>query len=150
MTAVRVLGSWRTAGDIYARVSGVWRKVTGVRVHSGGSWLSVPGFVAPFTATAPTEDSGYQTTNKPIFATVVSNGVTITPAGGVSPYTYAWTRLSGSSLITATSPTMAFTQFSARIANTTVSATFGWVATDANGATASGLVFVSLQVEAQS
>jgi hypothetical protein len=42
--------------------------------------------------------------------TVVTNSVTITPSGGVAPYTYAWSYVSGDNL-TIDSPTSATTSF---------------------------------------
>lgn len=43
--------------------------------------------------------------------TITSNSTTVTPAGGSSPYTYAWTKVTGDTL-TVTSPTSATTTFS--------------------------------------
>jgi hypothetical protein len=45
----------------------------------------------------------------------VTNSVTITPSGGVSPYTYAWSMVSGDSAINIDSPTSATTSFSALV-----------------------------------
>lgn len=46
-------------------------------------------------------------------ASQTTNSVTVTPSGGTSPYTYAWTWASGGASITTTSPTAATTTFSA-------------------------------------
>lgn len=47
----------------------------------------------------------------------VSNSVTITPSGGVSPYTYAWSFVSGDSGINIDSPTAASTTWSALVSS---------------------------------
>jgi hypothetical protein len=43
--------------------------------------------------------------------TITSNSTTVTPSGGTSPYSYAWTKVTGDTL-TVTSPTAASTTFS--------------------------------------
>ena len=62
---------------------------------------------------------------------------TVTPTGGTSPYTYAWTRISGSTLITANSASAATTTFTgATLASgTTYSAVFRCTVTDNVAAT---------------
>jgi hypothetical protein len=68
-----------------------------------------------------------------------------TASGGTGPYTYAWTRISGSTDITAGSPSSATTNFSGTIEVGTVNATFRVTATDAVLATATADVSVSLE-----
>lgn len=62
---------------------------------------------------------------------------TVTPTGGTSPYTYAWTRISGSTLITANSASAATTTFtgSSLASGTTYSAVFRCTVTDNVAAT---------------
>lgn len=83
------------------------------------------------------------TTGAPKLLTTPS--VTATPSGGTGPYTYSWTRVSGSALISATSPASPTTAFSATLnPDDHETADFICTVTDANGATATASVSVSL------
>ena len=87
---------------------------------------------ASMTATAsPT--SLYKTTTG---SSATTNSVTVTPSGGTSPYTYAWTLLSGDTL-TVTSPSAATTTFSKTGMGTgdSFSATYRCTVTDSTGGT---------------
>lgn len=77
--------------------------------------------------------------------TATTAATTATPSGGTGPYTYLWTRTSGDTFVSATSPTAASTTFSrAGIApSATYTATFGVVATDSLAAS-SAPAFVTL------
>jgi hypothetical protein len=68
-----------------------------------------------------------------------------TASGGTGPYTYAWTRISGSALITANNPSSGTTLFSGTIEVGVTTATFRVTATDAVLATATTDVSVSLE-----
>lgn len=63
---------------------------------------------------------------------------TATPVGGLSPYTYAWTRLSGEG--SPNSPTMATTNFGATIFPVTEFGFFRVTVTDSVGQTATATV----------
>jgi Putative phage tail protein/SprB repeat len=69
-------------------------------------------------------------------ASQTTASVTVTPSGGVSPYTYAWTLLSGSAL-TVNSPTAATTTFSktGMISGDSFDATYRCTVTDSTGGT---------------
>jgi hypothetical protein len=68
--------------------------------------------------------------------TVTTNLVTATASGGTAPYTYAWTRVSGATGFTATSPSQAASRFAIDLAmNDNADATFRVTATDARGRT---------------
>lgn len=79
---------------------------------------------------------------------MTSPAVTATTTGGTGPYTYLWTRVSGSYGITCNYPTSPNTSFSANVPRdqgyTTV---FQVVATDSLGATDTALVTVTLDHE---
>lgn len=47
--------------------------------------------------------------------TLTTNTVTVTPSGGLAPYTYAWTRISGDTSTTCNSPSSASTNWSATV-----------------------------------
>ena len=71
---------------------------------------------ASFSATvSPTAAGGSRATA----GSVTTNTVTVTPSGGTSPYTYAWTWFSGGTGITITSPSAATTDFSGLVSSTT-------------------------------
>ncbi|CAB4153242.1 Tip attachment protein J [uncultured Caudovirales phage] len=80
-------------------------------------------------------------------ATLVTSSATVTATGGTSPYTYAWTRLSGSTLITATTPSAATTTFTGATltSGTTVTAVFRCTITDNVAATKTVDVNVSIE-----
>lgn len=62
---------------------------------------------------------------------ITTNTITVTPTGGVAPYTYAWSYVSGDA-VTVLSPTSAATQFRS---NTTASAVYACTVTDSTGGT---------------
>jgi hypothetical protein len=70
----------------------------------------------------------------------------VTATGGTSPYTYAWTRISGSTLITANSASAATTTFTGTplVNNTTYDAVFRCTVTDNAAATKTVDVTVSI------
>lgn len=76
-----------------------------------------------------------------------SDTITCTPTGGTGPYTYAWSRVTGSSAIAIDSPTAAITSFTVTTAFDGIGyiATFICTVTDANGAVAeSGSIVVEI------
>lgn len=78
---------------------------------------------------------------------VVSSSVTGTVSGGTAPYVYAWERIDGSAGISADTPAVATSTFSATVNEATggMFANFRLKVTDANGAEAySDPVFVEL------
>lgn len=96
-----------------------WVDLTIAKRWDGATWVDFfSGGGSGLSATAsPGSASGelFDPEPAPLFATVTSNSVTVTPTGGTAPYTYAWTHLSGSSSVLVTSPTSATTTFSGNI-----------------------------------
>jgi hypothetical protein len=80
----------------------------------------------------------------------VTDSVTVTATGGTAPYTYAWARIAGSTLIAATSTTAATTTFTGTtlVSGTTYDSTFRCTVTDAAAATKTVDVVVSITREA--
>lgn len=79
--------------------------------------------------------------------TLTTTAVSVTPHGGSGSYTYAWTRIDGDAGITATSPALSATNFSALLAsNDYFNADFVCTVTDSSGATATASVNVSISL----
>ena len=87
--------------------------------------------------------------NAPTSRTVSTSPTsTATASGGAGGYTYAWTRISGSTAITASNPSSASTTFSGSVPiNTLITAVFRCTVTDSASNTASQDVSVSLAYE---
>ncbi len=81
--------------------------------------------------------------------TVTSQVVTATASEGIAPYTYAWTRVGGSTAMVATTPAAAATTFHATLSrNTVMTSVFQCTVTDNVAKTAvSALVSVRLSYE---
>ncbi len=79
-------------------------------------------------------------------ASITTAGVTVTATGGTSPYTYAWTRQSGSTNIAADSASAATTTFTGTslVSGTTYNAVFRCTVTDNAAATATVDVSVTI------
>lgn len=99
-------------------------------------------FYQSLTASAsPTLVNGFS----PVTPTVTTAATTATPVGGVGPYTYLWSFVSGDAAVTIVSPTSASTTFQKVMAPTTSTVAFFQCAvTD----TATGAVAISNSVEA--
>ena len=92
----------------------------------------------PFSASA----SPASATGSGLSGTIETNTVTVTPAGGTGPYTYAWAYVSGDA-VTVQSPTAATTKFSSL---TSAESVYRCTVTDFLLATAVANVGVSISV----
>lgn len=134
-------GAWRDIDSGQVRVAGSWQQLTEARAYIGGAWETVASFIpdlsvsaSPIGASGIIADGGLATTNS----------VTVTPAGGSAPYTYAWTFVSGDS-VTVNSPASATTSFSTTLApEDETSSVYRCTVTDDNGTTATVDVIVNL------
>jgi hypothetical protein len=77
---------------------------------------------------------------------ITSPSTTVTPTGGTSAYTYAWTKVSGDSM-TVNSPTSATTTFTATGVTSTKSAIYRCTVTDSLSLTATADVPITLDRE---
>lgn len=125
-----IAGVWSpvTAAEVF--IDGQWRRITRVEHYVGDAWRTGAVFTQPLTASV----------NTPVYATgtgtLVSDASTATPAGGMGPYTYSWTRIAGT-YGTPSDPTSARTAFYANIGRfKSASSTFRCTVTDSLGATA--------------
>lgn len=88
-------------------VGNAQKRVTRIEAWNGSAWKTVQAFVLPMSVTQ--SPSGTIVTDK-IFdlELVISQSVTAVVSGGLAPFTYAWTILSGPG-VTASTPTKATT-----------------------------------------
>lgn len=77
------------------------------------------------------------------FPPVVTNPATATPDGGTAPYTYAWTKVTGTAPSQADSPSAASTTFSSTQLPGLINETWKCTVTDAAGFTAEDEVDVT-------
>lgn len=118
-------------------VAGATKNARRIEVYDDGAWHVGHSFIAALTlsvspgVTAAEGDGGGLTN-------LETPTVTAMPSGGLGPFTYAWTKTSGTTA-TITSPTAATTSFaktSIPPGSTLYSATFQCLCTDSTGQTA--------------
>lgn len=140
--SARISGAWKT-GDMYARVSGAWKLLT-PSARVGSAWKAGSGGGgggAPMTVGLSTT-SMYGTFGYSGSGSAGNNTATL--SGGVGPYTYAWSRLSGSVLIGAVTPGIATTEtvVSGGVPGNSYDAVFKCTVTDSTGAIAVAVVSI--------
>jgi hypothetical protein len=133
-------GVWKSATP-YVNDGGTWKPVQVGYVNDGGAWkVFYSALAATYDIDASAAISGA--------GTAVTNAVTVSPIGGVSPFQYAWSYVSGDTFSVANpgpSPTANVTTFSTSLSTSqTKSAFYRCTITDANGSTA----FVDVSVTA--
>jgi len=139
-----ISGNWRTVRRGEATIGAV-RNLTRGEVYRSGSWRSIARFTSTLTVSA-FDVSGYNlnTNNRP--ARVTSNTTQATPSGGLGPYSYTWTIISGSAA--ANSPNMAATSFSQTVTSGVTEDSIARVTcTDSLGSVAIADITVSLTNE---
>lgn len=121
-----------------------------VRRWDGSAWVVVFPIAIPLSVSLNSTFAQSNFVNSPAANTppdrllTTSPNSVATPSGGTPGYTYSWTRISGSTAITAGSPTSASTSFSGTVpVNSVISAVFRVTVTDSVGATATADVTVS-------
>jgi hypothetical protein len=136
-------GAWHELTSLKVYRSGAWRRLKTLKVYSGGAWRSIVNFIQPLTlSVSPSSVSGAGSGTTA--QTVYSGSATVTPSGGVGPFTYSWARVSGAA-ITPLSPSSASSAFykylnKFELANATMRCTV----TDSQGSTATADVDVTL------
>lgn len=141
---LRLGGEWRDISAAKVYLNGAWRPLVAIKIYYDSAWRDVANFTggggsvtlsispSPVTRTGRNE-------------TINTANVTATPAGGLAPYTYAWTKQSGDS-ISAVSSSSAVTQFQATgmAVDETRQAVFRCTCTDSLGSSATADVSVSI------
>lgn len=147
----RLGGTWQQITGAKAFLSGSWRTIKAIKAYIGGEWRDVANFSPPgpggggggtLTLSLSASSVGRATAN----SSTVTTNVTVTPSGGIAPYTYSWAKQSGDA-ITASATTAATTAFSASslVVDETRTAVFRCTCTDSLGVSAtSGDVTVTI------
>jgi hypothetical protein len=150
---LRLGGEWKTISGAKAFAGGSWRPLVAIRVFVGGAWREVVNFTTPavppgtsgggttgtLTATASPDDQ----TASGTLASVVSAPITVTPSGGLAPYTYSWTA-PGLGISHATRATTTFTKTGMSHGETATQATVCRV-TDNLGASTSAIATITFE-----
>lgn len=127
--SVKDSGSWKAVIQPYVLDGGTWKPALSMYVKDSGSWKLV---WTGFTATAsPSSWSGATSSGN----LLVSATFTATTSGGVGPFAYQWTLVSGGTVLSADNATSASTTFSGTGFSEIDIATYKCVVTD----TATGL-----------
>ncbi|NQX95303.1 MAG: hypothetical protein HRT64_10380 [Erythrobacter sp.] len=105
---VRVDGVWREVVGARVYVGGSWREIKSARAYVGDQWRDVLSFISDLSASASPTTVGGAVQGSGIATTP---SVTVTPNGGLAPYTYSWERV-GVGAASINSPASAVTSFS--------------------------------------
>lgn len=127
---VNIGGTLKPVTSAKINIGGTLKLMSRVKHNVAGTLKDGASFYVALTATGSTDSvSGHS-----FGGTVTTSTVTITPAGGYAPYTYAWVRLSGDGA--ANSSTSATTTFSAAPDDgDSLTGSFRCTVTDSHGAT---------------
>ena len=140
--SVVVAGIEKTVSSASLIVAGVAKTVRRVEAWNGSAWKVVKNFAPAFSASVSVPEV-YGVSTAPGGGFVTTNSVTVTPSGGLAPYTYAWSLVSGASA-TAQSPTFATTTFRANVGpSDSVVSTFACLVTDSLGQNSAPTVFAT-------
>lgn len=138
---VRLGGAWKTITGARVFKGGAWRVVKTIKAFADEEWRDVAAFsTAPLSVTISPTSHTKQGGN----STLTTAITTAIPAGGVTPFTYAWVRTSGTKGVV-NNPTSAVTTFTATgmaVDEYTI-ANFQVTVTDAAGATATATIPVA-------
>lgn len=144
---IRQSGNLLPIKSLKTKHFGVVRNLRTLKVMHGGALRLVANFVAPLSAAIiPPEAQGIGNSLSPI--AITTNSVTCVPTGGVGPYGYAWSYVSGDSFIVPV-PGNAATAFSRSSVpqGAFYSAVYRCVITDSTGQTAQAQVAVFVRNE---
>jgi len=138
-----ISGMWRTPKRGEAYINGAWRRLIRGEAYIGGQWRAIASFVGPLSVSS---NNAVGTVFSNRAQRVNSQTVTAMPSGGLGPYSYVWTILSGPAQVAA--PTNASTLFYAIVnPSDVVQGTARVTVTDALGSTAQTTISITLSNE---
>lgn len=118
------------------------KRATRIEAYDGSAWKLVQSFAPPMTLNVTPEIGGFS--SSPSGGVITSSPATASPVGGVGPYSYAWSKVSGDTL-TITAANNATTRFQANVGPGDIRfAIYRCTATDSLGTTAQGEVSITL------
>jgi hypothetical protein len=158
---IRKGGSWQNITGCQVYANGAWRTIVAIKVYRSGAWRTVGNFTAPPPAPSGGGSSGgggggssggggggtitvmvspTSVTKTGVNASQTSASITVTPSGGLAPYTYACSFVSqdGNATYVINTPTLASTTVTASGLGTDTPSTCSihWVVTDSLGTSA--------------
>lgn len=108
MMEVNANGVWAEVVAGECLVGGVWRTIVKAEIYNGTVWKEVATFTTPITATI---DNNPAYTIGAYGELVATSPISVVVTGGIAPFTYSWSRTSGSSTISnASSASVTFTK----------------------------------------
>ena len=123
-------------------VSNVQKRMTRIEAWNGSAWKVVQSFAPAMTLNVTPDVEG--ASSSPSGGIITSAAAFAVPVGGVGPFSYAWTKVSGDTL-TVTTPNNANTSFRGNVGPGNLSfAIYRCTATDSLGTTASGDTIITL------
>ncbi len=141
--------SWVDPTAVRRRNGTSWIATTFIRRRSGGAWVEAWPNYTPLSATAAPANAYGWSTGSTTTGTVQSEAVTATPSGGSGSFTYNWALVSGSSAVTAVSPSSATTSFRSTGVSTSRTAVFRCTVSDGITSATTNDVNVTLEYERQ-
>lgn len=132
MTDVRVGGAWKPVDSAEVRLGGQWKRILSVSARVGGVWKQIASYAPAMSASvSPAAAAGLISG----LGDCTTNSVTVTPSGGLAPFTYAWAKVSGEGAVDR--PSSATTAFTDNLAlNESTSGAFRCTVTDSAAQTA--------------
>ncbi|MFN9029642.1 MAG: PKD domain-containing protein [Betaproteobacteria bacterium] len=104
-------GTWRTITGLFYNDNGTWRTINAAWYNDNGTWRQVYSSAAPMSLSKDGDASGtYFGSFNGDSGNAETNTVTISVSGGVGPFTYSWSYVSGDPA-TVNSPSSASTSF---------------------------------------
>jgi hypothetical protein len=90
-------GTWRTITGLFYNDAGTWRTINAAWYNDNGTWRQVYSSAAPMSLSKSGDAFGQYTGffNGDV-GNATTNNVTITVSGGVGPFSYSWSYVSGS------------------------------------------------------
>lgn len=141
-------GTWVSPSGAEAYIGGAWRTLQYAEAYIGGSWRTVANFTPPSpggggggggTLSLSVSPTSISKVGSP--TTFTTGYITVTPSGGLAPYSYVWSIVSSDPgpTFTLTAPGYASTKVSGTgfpLTDTPYNCTIHCVVTDSLGVTA--------------